>query len=58
MACTGPDEFWHMACLVCAQCFRPFGKDLEYYDYNGREHASKTLRLYLRFAVSSLIVIS
>lgn len=44
MACTGKDEFWHMDCFVCAQCFKPFGKDLEYYDFNGRKYCERDFR--------------
>ena len=36
MACTGRDEYWHLSCFVCTQCFRPFGKDLEYFKFGGR----------------------
>jgi hypothetical protein len=38
MACTNKDEYWHLECLVCAQCLRPFGKDLEYYEYGGLKY--------------------
>lgn len=38
MACTGPDEFWHMKCFVCAQCFKPFNEKHEYYEFQGRKY--------------------
>lgn len=41
MACTGRDEYWHLRCFVCAQCFKPFGKDLEYYEFSGRKYCEQ-----------------
>lgn len=41
MACTGPDEYWHLRCFVCAQCFKPFNKNHEYYDFGGRKYCEK-----------------
>lgn len=37
MAQTGPDEFWHLRCFVCAHCFRPF-ENLEFYERFGRKY--------------------
>lgn len=44
MACTGPEEYWHLDCFVCAQCFKPFGKDLEYFNFNGRKYCDQDFR--------------
>lgn len=33
-----------MSCFVCAQCFKPFGKDLQYYDFNGRKYCERDFR--------------
>lgn len=44
MARTGPDEYWHIKCFVCSQCFRPFNKDNEYYQCNGRMYCEKDFR--------------
>lgn len=38
MAHTGPHEYWHLECFVCAQCFRPFNENLEYYEFGGRKY--------------------
>lgn len=35
MACTSEDEYWHLGCFVCAQCFKPFGGNLDYYNVDG-----------------------
>lgn len=44
IACSGNDEYWHLDCFVCAQCFRPFGKDLEHFDFNGRKYCERDFR--------------
>lgn len=44
MACTGQDKYWHLGCFVCAQCFRPFGKELEYYEFEGRNYCERDFR--------------
>lgn len=42
IACTGKDEYWHMKCFVCAQCFKPFDKSTcEYYQVEGRKYCLK-----------------
>lgn len=46
MVYTGHEEYWHFKCFVCAQCFKPFNKNLEYYQFGGRnycEHDYQTL---------------
>lgn len=44
MACTGPDEYWHLRCFVCAQCFRPFNDNHEYYEFGGRKYCEQDFR--------------
>lgn len=44
MAHTGQDEYWHLRCFVCAQCFRPFNDDHEYYKFNGRMYCERDFR--------------
>lgn len=44
MARTDKDEYWHLECFVCSHCFRPFGKDNEYYHYLGRMYCEKDFR--------------
>lgn len=41
MAYTGQDEYWHLRCFVCAQCFKPFNENYEYYDFGGRKYCEK-----------------
>ena len=31
-------EVWHQSCFVCAQCFRSFGKDAIFYEFEGRKY--------------------
>jgi len=31
-------EVWHESCFNCAQCFRPFGKDGLFFEFEGRKY--------------------
>lgn len=44
MACTGQDQFWHLNCFVCSQCFRPLNKDFQYYHFNERIYCERDFR--------------
>lgn len=44
MACTNTNEYWHLRCFVCAQCFRPFGDNHEYYEYGGKKYCEYDFR--------------
>lgn len=41
MARTSQDEFWHLRCFVCAQCFKPFNNNHEYYEFGGKKYCEK-----------------
>lgn len=41
IAQTGPDEYWHLKCFVCSHCFKPFDKNLEYYEKFGRKYCKQ-----------------
>lgn len=41
MAYTGNDEYLHLRCFVCAQCFRPFDENEEYHEFAGRKYCRR-----------------
>lgn len=44
IAKTSADEFWHIKCFVCAQCFRPFGPTNEYFEFGGRKYCDRDFK--------------
>lgn len=45
MACTGPNQYWHMSCFVCSQCFRSFGEKHEYYNVYSRLYCERDFKI-------------
>lgn len=41
---TGDFEYWHLKCFVCSHCFKPFDKDLLYYNFEGRMYCERDFR--------------
>lgn len=60
IAYTGKEEYWHLECFVCSQCFRPFSEiNYEYYEIKDRKYCIKdfkTLFAPFCYACNELIV--